>query len=47
MDKYGRLGWGDGAESNRPATNFPRISVDTNRVDCLVEKGDVVTEVHR
>ena len=30
--------WGDGAESNRPATNSPRISVDTNRVHCLVEK---------
>ena len=39
--------WEDGGGSNRPATNFPRISVDTNRVDCLVEKGDVVTEVHR
>ena len=38
---------GDGVESNRPATNFPGISVDTNRVYCLVEKGDVVTEVHR
>ena len=38
---------GVGVESNRPATNLPRISVDTNRVDCLVEKGDVVTEVHR
>ena len=36
-----------GVGSNRPATNFPRISVDTNRVDCLGEKGDVVTEVHR
>ncbi len=38
---------GGGVGSNRPATNFPRISVDTNRVDCLLEKGDVVTEVHR
>jgi len=38
---------GDGGGSNRPATNFPGISVDTNRVYCLVEKGDVVTEVYR
>ena len=30
-----------------PAINFPRISVDSNRVDCLVEKGDLATEVHR
>jgi len=29
---------GDGLESNRPATNFPRTSVDTNRVHYLVEK---------
>jgi len=29
---------GDGLESNRPATNFPGISVDTNRFDCLAEK---------
>jgi hypothetical protein len=29
---------GDGVESNRPATNFPGISVDSNRFDCLVEK---------
>ena len=29
---------GDGLESTRPATNFPRISVDTNRVHYLVEK---------
>jgi len=28
----------DGGESNRPATNFPGISVDSNRFDCLVEK---------
>ena len=38
---------GVGVGSNRPATNFPRIPVDSNRVDCLVEKGDLVTEVHR
>ncbi len=24
--------------SNPPATNFPKISADTNRVHCLVEK---------
>ena len=29
---------GVGVESNRPATNFPGISVDSNRFDCLVEK---------
>ena len=29
---------GDGVESTRPATNFPRISVGTNRVNGLVEK---------
>ena len=29
---------GDGLGSNRSATNFPGISVDSNRVDRLVEK---------
>ena len=29
---------GDGLESNRPETNFPGISVDSNRFNCLVEK---------
>ena len=29
---------GDGVESNRPETNFPEISVDSNRIDCLVEE---------
>ena len=29
---------GVGVESNRPATNFPGISVDSNRFGCLVEK---------
>ena len=38
---------GDGPGSKRPETNFPRISVDSNRVDCLVEKSGLVTEVHR
>ena len=32
-----RVLW-DGVESKRPTTNFPGISVDTNRVDCLVKK---------
>jgi len=40
-------GRGDWGESNRPATNYPGIPADANRVDCLVEKGDLVTEVHR
>jgi hypothetical protein len=38
---------GDGVESNRPATNSPGIAVDSNLFNCLVEKSDVVTEVHR
>jgi len=38
---------GDGVESNRPATNFPRISVDTNRVDCLVEKSGLDVDPRR
>ena len=29
---------GVGVEPNRPATNFPGIAVDSNRIDCLVEK---------
>jgi hypothetical protein len=33
-----------GGESNRPATNFPRISVDTNWVDYLVEKSGLDVE---
>ena len=37
---------GDGLGSNHPATNSPGIPVDSNRFDCLVEKGDVVTEVN-
>ena len=31
-------GSGDGGESNHPATNFPGISVDSNRFDRLLEK---------
>ena len=38
---------GDGAESNRPATNFPGISVDTNRFDCLVEKSGLDVDLWR
>ena len=38
---------GVGVESNRPATNSPGIPVDSNQFDCLVEKGGLVTEVHR
>ena len=38
---------GDGVGSYRPATNFPRISVDSNRVDCLVEKGDLGVDLRR
>ena len=29
---------GVGVESNRPATNFPGISLDSYRFDCLVKK---------
>ena len=31
-------------ESNRPATNFPGISVDSDRVDRLVEKSGLGVE---
>ena len=40
-------GRGEGGESNRPATNFPGISVDTNRFNCLVEKSDLGVEPGR
>ena len=40
-------GRGDEGESNRPATNFPGISVDTNRFNCLVEKSDLGVEPGR
>ena len=36
------LGYGVG--SNRPATNFPGISVDQNRFNCLVEKSGLGVE---
>ena len=38
---------GGGVESNRPTTNFPGISVDTDRVDCLVEKVVLDIELRR
>ena len=38
---------GDGLESNRPATNFPGISVDSNRVNRLVEKNGLGVEPRR
>ena len=38
---------GDGVESNRPATNFPGISVDSNRVNRLVEKSGLGVEPRR
>ena len=38
---------GVGVESNRPATTFPAISVDAERVDCLVEKSGLDVEPRR
>ena len=35
---------GDGLESTRPATNFPRIQLDTNLVHYLVEKSGLGVE---
>ena len=35
---------GDGVGPNRPATNFPGISLDSNRFDCLVEKSGLDIE---
>ena len=40
-------GRGDGLESNRPATNFPGISVDSNRFDCLADKSGLGVEFRR
>ena len=34
-------------ESNRPATNFPGISLDSYRFDCLVEKSSLGVEPRR
>ena len=38
---------GVGVEPNRPATNFPRISVDSNRFNCLLEKSGLGIEPRR
>ena len=38
---------GDGVESNRPATNFPGVSVDSNRLDRLVEKSGLGVKLRR
>jgi len=38
---------GDGLDSKRPATNFPGISVDSNRFNCLVEKSGLGVEPRR
>ena len=38
---------GVGVESNRPATNSPRISVDTNRVHYLAEKSGLDVDPRR
>jgi len=38
---------GDGLESNRPATNFPGISVDSKWFDCLVEKSGLGVDLRR
>ena len=38
---------GDGLDSNRPATNFPGISVDSNRFNCLVEKSGLGVKPRR
>ena len=36
---------GDGLESIRPATNFPRIPVDSNQVDRLAAKIDLALKL--
>jgi len=38
---------GVGVESNRPATNFPGFSLDTNRVNCLVEKSGLAATIRK
>jgi len=35
---------GVGVESNRPVPNFPGIAVDSNRINCLVEKSGLGIE---
>ena len=41
------LEWEVGLEFNRPATNFPGITVDSNRFNCLVEKSGLGVEPRR
>ena len=36
-----------GVESNRTETNYPEISVDSNRIDCLVKKSGLGVEPRR
>ena len=38
---------GDGGESNRPATNFPGIAVDSNRLDRVVDRNVYVVAATR
>ena len=38
---------GDRVESNRPATNFAGISVDSKWFDCLVEKSGLGVDLRR
>jgi len=38
---------GVGVESNRPATNSPGISVDSNRFNCLVDRNVYVVAATR
>ena len=38
---------GVGVESNRTVTNYPEISVDSNRIDCLVTKSGLGVEPRR
>jgi len=38
---------GDGLESDRPATNFPGISVDSKWFDRLVEKSGLGVDLRR
>jgi len=39
--------WRARVESNRPATNFPGISVDSKWFDCLVEKSGLGVDLRR
>ena len=44
LGRLNRVPGGDGLGSKRPATNFPGISVDSNRLNCLVEKSGLGVE---